>query len=87
MAAKESLELLESLSKTTDIVADKVLADGEVTLLDARYLPELVSALRPGISGVAKVKDEMASYSREELEAVISAFVDFGLKVVSKFAK
>lgn len=84
MAAKESLELLTSLSLATDTLADKVLADGEVTLLDARYLPELISELRPGLEGLQKIKEEVSTYTPDELQAVITALVDLGLKIATK---
>jgi hypothetical protein len=80
---KESRELLESLIKSMDVV-DKVLEDGKVTLIDVRHVPALISALKPGLEGVAKVKDELAQADDEALKELAGLGLELAMKLMEK---
>jgi G3E family GTPase len=80
---KESKELLESLIKAMDI-ADKVLEDGKVTLVDVRHVPALISALKPGLEGVAKIKDELAQADDEDLKELAGLGLELAMKLMQK---
>lgn len=80
---KESRELLESLLKAMD-VADKVLEDGKVTLIDVRHVPALISALKPGLEGIGKVKDELAKADDEALKELAGLGLELAMKLMEK---
>lgn len=82
---KESKELLQSLLKALDVM-DKVLEDGKVTLIDVRHVPALISALKPGLEGVGKVKDEVAGADDEALKELADLGIDLAMKLIEKIA-
>lgn len=80
---KESKELLEALAKAID-VADKVLEDGKVTLIDVRHIPALLAALKPGLEGVSKVRDELAQADDEALKELAGLGLELAMKLMEK---
>ena len=82
---KESKELLQSLIDAVDVM-EKVLEDHQVSLLDLRYVPELIKDLKPGLDGISKVKDEMAGADAEALKEVSALGIELALKLLDKLS-
>lgn len=81
---KESLELIKAMSDSVDTV-EVILEDGEVNLKDIRSLPKLLADLKPGLQGIGKIKAEIQDMDKDEMQVVLNALVDLGLKIASKF--
>jgi len=81
---KETLELIQSASDSIDTI-EVILEDGEVNLKDIRQLPKLISELKPGLVGIGKIKAEIQDMDKEEMQVVLNAVIDFGLKIATKF--
>lgn len=82
---EETMELIEALSVALDSF-EKIMADGEVTLTDIRFVPKLFAALKPGLEGLQKIPFEAADYNDAEMEQVSTAVVALLLKAAQKFA-
>jgi len=81
---KETLELIQSASDSIDTI-EVILEDGEVNLKDIRQLPKLISELKPGLVGIGKIKAEIQDMDKEEMQVVLNAVIDLGLKIATKF--
>jgi len=82
---KESKELLISLIEAVDDFS-KIMADGKVSLLDLRYVPKLISDLKPGFSGLDKLREEAADYDAEELKELANLGMELAMKLMSKIS-
>jgi len=82
--AKESMELLKALNDAMDTI-EKIVEDGQVTLLDLRYMPELVRELKPGIDGVSKIQSELEDATPDELRELSEMAIVLALKLLQKF--
>lgn len=67
----------------TDMVA--VLADGKLTFSDARYVPELVTAVNAGLMSAGGVLPELKDLDAEETAALAKEMYELVTMVVAAF--
>lgn len=78
------MESLDSVEGIVDLI-EKIMADGKITLLDAKYLPKLFLELKTGFDDFGELKEEIEDLDKEELQEVLSRIIDIVLKVAGKF--
>jgi hypothetical protein len=81
---KESLEVLDAVNAEADAII-KSCADGKLTLLDLRYQMPVIAKARAAFVGIDKVKGEIQNASTAEVEQLLTATYNTGLKMVEAF--
>lgn len=72
---KETLELFAAIKSLLEAYK-LAMADGKITIFDARYLAAPISAVKVGLQGLKEIPVEVADLDKDELEAVINAAVE-----------
>lgn len=73
LGIKETKELLVFTSRLANAI-DKTLADGKVTVTDAVYIFDPLSAAKDGIDGIGQVDNEIADLSEQEAVELVELF-------------
>lgn len=78
-------EILAAVSEMVDVI-EKVTADGKVTLLDLRHVPELMASLKPLLEKSAEAKDEVAHLDADGAKEIADLGIDLAMKLLAKLS-